>query len=154
MLCNHTDRTEGTTNMSEELNNEATTTEATAVPEVKEKKTRKRESTKSEYGIQGKLMNPETPGFDVSKHKKLTSLAFNDVLDYAKWEVWYLREKLALAEKEVEKLQAMGSTPEERAAAKQQEALFGKLEAAMLGNPEVAKRMQDRLAALFAQASQ
>ena len=96
-----------------------------------------------------------TPGFNVESHAMLKETDFTDSLDYAKWRVWYFGEKQQIAEREVQNLLALGKTPEERKAAKDDAKLLKVVErelakAASIGTGTKKSAMDERLQALFA----
>lgn len=105
----------------------------------------------------GKLRSSETPGFDVDLHAKLKASDFADVLDFAKWEVWYFDQKKQKAEANVKTLAAMGNTPEERKEAQDAARLLAAMEKLVAktkgsGNASAKSAIMERLGAMFAES--
>lgn len=120
---------------------------------VKKKKGKKKGS---KYSIaDGKLRSATTPDFIIGVHGVLKETDFNDPLDFYLWKHWYYSQLAAKAEKEADALRKLGSTAEERSAAKEDMLLFQKLAeraAARKGTPN-AERFAALLGETFAAVS-
>jgi len=122
------------------------------------KGTKRNKPSKLDYEVaEGKLQSSETPGFDITKHKKLVSTSFADPLDFAKWQVWYFEQMLAKAQNEVEEMRGMGDTAEARAAAREMARILKSMEnfvaAQVAAGSKLSSGLQERLGALYGKAS-
>lgn len=122
----------------------------------RKKSTGRNKPKKPQFAISGKLTSAVTAGFDVEKHAKLKETDFTDPLDFAKWEIWYFDQKKDAAQKRHDNLAALGSTPEERKAAKDNAKLLNGLDDLVKScenNPELKAKLTERFGDLFAKLS-
>lgn len=94
-------------------------------------------------------------GFNVDANPMLKELDFADPLDYAQWRVWYFSERMKSAQREVENINSLGKTFEERKSARDEakllkfvESALGKIGGASPGAKKDA--MQSRIEEMFA----
>lgn len=136
-----------------EVSNPVAPEAAAAAPVAK--KTRKPKEKKPTFGVPSeKFSSHSTPGFDVSVHAKLKPADFRDPLDFLRWEVWYYTERANAAQREVDTMLSMGSTPEERKEASEELRLLKALEKLAAkrkasGNSAAVSRLSDKLGDLF-----
>lgn len=127
-----------------------------AATETKSKKGKRNKPKKPVFAVPkgGFKLATDVVGYDVGVFAKLKPSDFSDPLEYSRWEVWYYQQKAAVAQKEVDTMLSMGSTPEERKEASAELRLLKALAALAAkrksgGNTSALSRLSEQVGSLF-----
>lgn len=147
--------------MSNEVTPVVDATVTAAPEEAKAKKKRNRKPGSKGRSKGTPLAAPEggwktaddvySAGFVARKHSKPKPTEFSDVLEAARFDVRYYKGEVERAEKRVEELAALGTTPEERKSRMQTQKIVDSAGAAMLQGTLTASQIE-QLALILAAA--